>query len=56
MTQKKRKKGKELKTPSGGEGQSLRDYDPATINPNTEQFEPTEACPVPRHARQAGVS
>lgn len=52
----KRKKGKKLTAASGGSGQSYRDYNPATVNPTSEQFTPTEGSPIPRRAKQAGVS
>lgn len=46
----KSKKG--YKQPTGGH---FCDYNPATINPNTTQFEPTESDLLPRRAKQAGM-
>ena len=31
------------------------DYNPASINPSTTQFEPTESKPITRRAQQAGM-
>lgn len=53
---KKSIKRRKLKSPGGGQGQTFRDYNPATVDPNTEQFPPTEAEPIRRGHRQAGVS
>lgn len=50
---KKRKQGKKV-TPAGTRG--YRDYDPRSINPLTEQFVPTEGSPIPRRAKQAGMT
>lgn len=41
--------------PSKGGGQTYAPYDPCKVNPLNQQFEPTDACPIRRSARQAGV-
>lgn len=49
-----RKGHREVQKPKG-KGMTYNDYDPRKVSPNTQQFEPTEADPIPRRARQAGV-
>ncbi len=41
--------------PPKGQGMGYKDYDPCKVNPLNQQFEPTDACPIPRRAQQAGV-
>jgi len=47
---------KRVKSVKAGVGQRFRDYNPMGVDPNSEQFEPTDASPIRRAHRQAGVS
>lgn len=49
------KSKKKVAKPKAAHGGHFCDYNPATVNPNTTQFEPTESKPIPRRAQQAGM-
>lgn len=52
----KKPAGKSKKGYKHVEGGHYCDYNPASVNPNTTQFEPTESTPITRRAQQAGMS
>ena len=53
------KQSKSQKSPAGFNtpkaSEQLKDRNLAAVNPTKEQFEPTDAMPMPQHQRMAGA-